>query len=267
MPLFNSVKLSILGLILVVLISMTTMSAFAQNVGATSGPYNLPSQKNEGRSGSADVQVIVFPAVMFRNLPAPDNLEDHLTFTYNRVVSMQTVQRDLIAYNKLTNKPLHMVTVTTGKTPLTAARSDRMTSVTFMAADVIQPRSGHFDIDPFIEALKPYRKQRIAFVAPVGFQFTGLRSYKDDYLTINVSTGGDERGAMYTYDVDVNNPSFTGLHLPTWQADPRSTQVATAQSNDRVRLIKILGIVLVGSIAAFVGYVVYSVMIVRPPAN
>lgn len=216
--------------------------------------------------GSADVHVMVFPGGMLPQTSGDSMGEDHVTFTYAREVSDQDAQRDFLAYSKVSSRTLHQVQVTTGRTPLSGASSPKMTCTTFTTLALIRPGAGHFDIEPFIVALKAYRHIRLSFIVPAGYTFSGLRTYKDRYVSISVDPQSSDAGATYTYDVHVIDPSFKSLNLPTWQASPEAEKTAAIQTDERKRLaIKIVGIILIGGIAAVAGYFVYSAVAAKTP--
>ncbi len=221
----------------------------------------------EGQAGAADIQVMVFPSVMFPALPGQVGGEDRVTFTYSAAVSDAQAMKDFLAYSKITSRTLHDVQVSTDRTPLSGVQSPKMTCVTFTTADVIRSTVPYFDLSPFIETMKAYRHQRLIFVTPNGFQFSGLRTYKDRNVDITLDQMSAHGGTTFTYNVNVIDSNFQSLHLPTWQADPAVLKVAQQKKADqRLLLIKVLGVVLIGGAASLIGYFVYSVLAAKGPA-
>jgi hypothetical protein len=225
---------------------------------------SAPCRADGGSAGAADVQVMVFPAVMFPPVPGSVTGEDHVTFTYATGLTDEQAMKDFLAYSKITARTLHDVQISTGRTALSGAASPVMTCVTFTTPDVIRSNVPYFDLEPFIQTMKGYHHLRLIFVTPAGFQFTGLRNYEDRNVRISLDQLSAKGGTTYTYNVNVLNSRFQALHLPTWQADPAQLKVAEKQKADkRLLLVKIFGAILVAGVASLVGYLVYNVLAVK----
>ena len=208
----------------------------------------------------ADIQVMVFPAEMFRGWPGRQAVEDHVTFTYAKAVSQAQAMRDFLAYSKIATKTLNEVQVRTDAASLVGARSPVMTCVTFTSAQVTDAQSGHFDIEPFVLALHTYKHLRLTFIAPSGFRFGGLRTFHDRRVDVEMAPLSSPASTTYTYDVWIKDGSFSALHLPTLQDDPVKQRDAIDRSNRLKRiLLNVVGIVFICGVAGGVGYVVYNV--------
>lgn len=218
--------------------------------------------------GAADVHVMMFPAKMFRGWPGRQGYEDHVTFTYATAVGETKALADSVKYSKLTARTLHDVQITTEATQLTGLRVPPMTCVTFTSPALLPAQSGGFDLEPLICSLKNYKRLRLSFIVDPAFRFTGLRTYNDRYVNIRLDEMSTSASAMYTYDVAIKDASFGQLTLPKWQADPAEQKRAEDFSARRKKsLLKVIGVVFVGCLAAFAGYVVYTVLSVKPPAG
>lgn len=235
---------------------------------ATATRCGAASERVIPRQGMADVQVIVFPAEMFRGWPGRAGLEDHVTFTYSRAISQSQAIRDFAAYSKITQRTLNDVEVSTEATPLNGGPSIPMTCVTFTTPQLTQVQSGHFDVEPFVRALHAYKHLRLSFIAPGGFRFSGLRSFHNRFVDIDMTMMAAGSSSTYTYDVGIKDGSFALLNLPTTQLDPALQRVASQQALDRKLLVlRIIGIVFVGGVATLAGYFVYSFLAMRPAAG
>ncbi|HEY3330132.1 MAG TPA: hypothetical protein VGK19_08950 [Capsulimonadaceae bacterium] len=226
------------------------------------------SRADDPIAGSADVHVMVFPSSMFPPAGGDTAGEDHVTFTYPKEMSEKIAMRDFLAYSKVTSRTLHEVQVSTDRTPLASGQSQRMTCVTFTTPGLVRTGATHFELEPFILSLKEYKHIRLSFIAPPGFSFSGLRTYKDKNVAIRLDPVASGGGTTYTYDVRVLDATFTSLRLPAWQADPATERMTQSRDAERKQLlVKVLGIILIGGVASVIGYYVYSALLAKAPPS
>ena len=129
-----------------------------------------------------------------------------------------------------------------------------MTSVTFQTAGVT-PSGGDTTIrlEPWAVGLRSYRTLAVTYIMPSTFKFNGLRTYQDNHVQIAL----DQEQSTLTYHIHVlDGGNYTNLGLPLTQA---AQQMQQAGLQPR-RKLKLLGILVVGLVAAGVGYAVYMLL-------
>ena len=143
---------------------------------------------------------------------------------------------------------------------LIGVKASPMTSVTFAAQGPVHKEQKGFWLEPFVVAFRPYKKLTVSYMVPKTFAFAGLHDYKDSHVHIAL----DKRGSVYTYIVSIDNPNFSRLNLPMWQAPANAQgiiqQASAPQKERKLRALRLAGVALVGAVALLVGFGVYAVL-------
>lgn len=204
-------------------------------------------------ANAPDIQVLVLS-----NLSGVDQVD----ITYPVVVPRAQVVRDLDALAAASSWPIGGIQVSNSALPLSGVKTTPMTSVTFAAQGLVRKGQKAFWLEPFVVALRPYKKVTLTYMMPRQFAFAGLRCYSDKHVNITL----DRRGSVYTYLVSIADPNFLRLNLPLWQA-PAASQTAgvlqeahAGQPERRLKALKVAGVVVVGALALLVGLGVYVVL-------
>jgi hypothetical protein len=212
------------------------------------------------------LSIVVFSASVFGSIPGAAASDDQVSIVYPKVLSFADVQKDCISYNVLTRKPLTVHAI--DNDPVISGEgnviSSAKTSVSFTANQIIQPGGSYFDVAPFILTYKRYKNIDIQFAPGANFKFTGLRTYRDRYLSVDLVPNASGSGSAYAYNIHIFDPSFTALNLPTRQATPEEVQLAKIREAERERNIKIfMGVLFAVFISLFIGYFAYRKALAR----
>lgn len=228
---------------------------FAAPAPAHSGNSLFPDKiPQPARSANApDVQVLVLS-----NLSGLDQVD----ITYPVVVPRAQVKRDLDALSAASSWPMGGIQVSNSALPLSGVKTTPMTSVTFAAQGLVRKGQKWFQLEPFVVALRPYKRLTLTYMMPKQFAFAGLHDYADSHVHITL----DRRGSVYTYLVSIADPNFQRLNLPLLQA-PTNLQAASplqqaqvVRPAQRLRTLKVAGVIVVGALALLVGLGVYVVL-------
>jgi hypothetical protein len=199
-----------------------------------------------------DVQVLVF---------GPKTGVDQVNITYPTVVPRAQVARDINSLAALSSWPMGGVLIQNTAMPLIGVKAVPMTSVTFDAQGAVRNDQKAFWLEPFVVALRPYKKLSISYMVPKEFAFSGLQNYSDSHVHIALQ----RHGLVYTYLVAIDNPNFTRLNLPMWQptSGVQADVVRQASLQHRARSLRVLkfaSLALVGALAVLVGFGVYAML-------
>lgn len=186
--------------------------------------------------------------------------DDSVALTYPTAIPHAQAKNDLSALAANTGWTPKHVNIEDAKAPI-AGSKDLMTSVDFVAHNVIPPQARYLPLEPVISALRNYHHVAITYMVADKYDFEGLRQYNDRYVSIAL----DARGNAYTYHVHIHDPSFQKLNLPLYQLPEAQTKTAAAppQATHRVRPWQVM---LVTVLACLAGGVVYLVMSRNTPA-
>jgi hypothetical protein len=146
-----------------------------------------------------------------------------INLTYPAAVPHTQVKRDIYALQQSLGAQFSAVHIEDAPPPIQGDRT-MMTSARFMAIHALANTPNTVAVEPLIMALKPYKHVSVHYFVAGGFKFQGLRNYADKYVTIAFTP----TGATYSYDIHINDPSFTRLNLPIYVVDPATIQVAAA---------------------------------------
>ncbi|HEX5323941.1 MAG TPA: hypothetical protein VFW40_09155 [Capsulimonadaceae bacterium] len=198
-----------------------------------------------------DVQVLIVSEV---------NGVDEVNITYPSLVPRAQAVRDLSALASVSSWPIGDIQMQNSAMNLIGVKAAPMTSVTFAAKGAVRKEQKWFLLEPFVVALRPYRKLTISYMVPKTFTFAGLHDYSDTHVHISLQ----QHGLVYTYKVAIDNPNFNRLNLPLLQSPMSATgivrQAALPQRERSLRALRLAGIVLIGALAVLVGFGVYAVL-------
>jgi len=188
---------------------------------------------------------------------------DQVNVTYPDVAQPAALSADIKALAGQLGVSPDQATVTNSALPLTEAWNTKyrvpvMTSVTFVAQNAAPVDNGYLPVEKLIVGLRNYRRLAITYIMPPNFQYRGFDRYSDR----NVSILESRSGSTYTFSVEINNPNFNSLTLPTVQVPPAQLAAPVRSSgNWIVYLLRGLGVVLICCFAAMVGWGVYNVLL------
>ncbi len=194
--------------------------------------------------GRPDVQALIFPSAG----------GDMIDLTYPGVVPPVQAERDVTALLHAGGWHTTDVDISDEALPVQGRAPVPMTSVTFQTVGVT-PAQGQATIrlEPWAVGLRGYRTLAVTYIMPPGFKFDGLRTYQDSHVQITL----DQEQSTLTYHIRVlDGGNFSSLGLPLTQSSQQMDQ-ADAHSH---RKLKLLGILVVGLVAAGVGYAVYTLL-------
>lgn len=212
-----------------------TMALGVVSPGRAQGPPGAAS------TGRPDVLVLVYQQ------PGKGDLVD---ITYAHTVPHAQAQRDLDALAQATGWAIGRSHVTDGSVPV--GQKTPMTSSVFTAPGVVQPETHALPVEPFITALRPYKRLALIFSVGPEFQFQSPRDYADN----NVQIALEQHGTAFTYQVRILNPQFARLNLP----HPQVT--ASAAPRRASPWLLFLGIL---AAAGAAGGLVYVLMVGKTP--
>ena len=194
--------------------------------------------------GRPDVQALIFPTAG----------GDMIDLTYPGVVPPLQAERDVTALLHAGGWHTTDVDISDEALPVQGRAPVPMTSVTFQTEGVT-PAAGQATVrlEPWAVGLRIYRTLAVTYIMPPDFKFDGLRNYQDNHVQIAL----DQEQSTLTYHIRVlDGGNFSSLSLPLTQSSQMMEQ-AGGQSH---RKLKLLGILVVGLVAAGVGYAVYTLL-------
>ena len=209
-------------------------------------PQPAPAQS------APDVQVLVVSSL---------SGVDQVNVTYPSVIPRAQAARDVNALAAVSSWPIGDVQVQNSAMNLIGVKAVPMTSITFAAQGPVHKDRKSFWLEPFVVALRPYKKLSISYMVPKKFAFAGLQNYSDSHVHIVLQ----QHGSVYTYLITIDNPNFSRLNLPLEQplsGAPAGDvhRVAAPQRERSLRTLRIAGVALVGALAVLVGFGVYAVL-------
>lgn len=179
-------------------------------------------------SGPPDVLILVYQQ---------PGKNDKVDITYSHTLPHAQAQRDLAALASATRWPIGAGKVADGLPPV-QNKIGPMTSSTFELPNLIRDDTHTLPVDPFITAFRAYKRLNLIFSVGPAFVFQGQGNYADN----NVHYTLDQRGTMYTYQVQILNPNFEHLGLPA----SGSAASATPKSGSRLKSLLSLAFLAVG---------------------
>lgn len=206
-----------------------------------------------GYSQVARTSATYRPDVQILLMPGPGG-QDMIDLTYSGVVPRAQTQRDLAAIALQTHWKTSAPEISDAALPLAGVTSYPMTSAAMTAPGAVALTDRTFQIEPLILALKSYHHLAITYIVPADFQFAGLTNYSD----ANVKIALNRQKSTFTYAVEIPKGDFDKLDLPLWQPQPGDVQVASQTSKSRS--LALGGVLLVGVLAAAIGYGVYALL-------
>lgn len=221
-------------------------------VGATAlglagpGQAQTPGQAQAAPADPPDVVALVYQQ------PGKGALVD---MTYARFIPHAQAQADAAALAQASGTPVSASKVTDGEAPV-QKKMGVMTGIVFTAPNLIPDDARTLPVEPFITALRHYRRLALIFSVSPGSRFQPLGNYADK----NVKIARVQNGTVYTYQVQILNPNFDRLNLP-------QTQGMAAAPADVVNQRHAPWALLLGLVGAAIaaGILVYALMARKPP--
>ena len=173
-----------------------------------------------------------------------------VSISYNSVIPLPSAQADLdaaAAIGKWEVRDAKGETKSSG-----GPKPVPTTSISFSAHGVIGYSKGTLPLEPFVVALKRFKRIEIDYLVPSTFEFHGLKDFENQYVAIDMSPSGNS----YRYRIVVKNNGFTKLDLPLVQAE--KPQPAEEGIPLWVRVVLAIGLAAIG--AALVYLVTASLM-------
>ncbi len=175
--------------------------------------------------------------------------------TYARSIPHAQAQDDEAALAQAAGTTVSATKVTDGEAPV-QKKMGVMTGIVFTAPNLIPDDAQTLPVEPFITALRHYKRLALIFSVSPGSQFQPLGNYADK----NVKIARVQSGTVYTYQVQILNPNFARLNLPQSQA---MTSAPADAVNRRHAPWALLLSLVAAAIAA--GILVYALMARKTP--
>lgn len=142
---------------------------------------------------------------------------DVISFTYNTVVSKDTVKGDTGAFSKVTGfVPRH----------LEIANKDKATSVQFNVDSVVDWSRGIVLVEPFALTFKRFNNIQVSYLLGPNFTSRSLRNYSDKNVDIRYTS---QNRASITYLINVKDHNISQLGLPL-VVEPQSAKTQQPHS-------------------------------------
>jgi hypothetical protein len=136
---------------------------------------------------------------------------DQCSINYTSVVPTKTAQADLDTIAKLGK---WRVSNAKGETKSSGGPNPKpTTSITWQSQGVIGYANGTLPLEPLVTALKRFRLIEALYWVPSGFQFHGLKSFENEYVTVRLMPGENP----CRYRIVVKDKGFDNLDLPLTQ--------------------------------------------------
>lgn len=186
---------------------------------------------------------------------------DQVGLTYPGVVPRAQVQRDIKAIQAATGWAVTNTHVSDKRPPVIDSPTrkwtvGKMTEADFTVSGAVAPASHYLPLEPFVQALRPYRHVALTFFVASGFNFQGLRKYSDPHVRIAL----EQRGATYTYQIFILNGHFGRLNLPRYDLSAANARSARGAGGDGRPAASPWLLALVALAAVGTGCVVYAVL-------
>lgn len=195
--------------------------------------------------GQPDVLVLVF------SVPGG---ADQIGLTYPGVVPHSVVQRDIHALQSTTGWSTGNLHIS-DKLPPIRKSVGKMTEADFSVSGAVAPGTHYLPLQPFVQALRPYRHVTLTYFVGQGFDFRGVRSYSDRHVRIAL----EQRGATYTYQIFMLDGHVEHLKLPRYELSAGGRTVRGDGQGGRAAgspwLLALVALAAVGT-----GCVVYAVL-------
>ena len=138
---------------------------------------------------------------------------DSVGITYPRMVSDIEARQDLGALRRETKWIVRDIKISKGS--VLTSGGNRMTSVEFVTTGAVDRSAGGFRLEPIVKALRRHGLIEVVYVVQPPFQFQGLRSFTNRYVTVYLVESGE---TTYRYRIRILNPEFLRLDLPIIQS-------------------------------------------------
>jgi hypothetical protein len=165
---------------------------------------------------------------------------DQVGITFNQKVPTAQARKDVAEIARRTGWNLDPVRVThEAATP----GGPVMTSVEF-AAPAVDPRTHSLPVEPFVLALRRFRRVSVMFVLPEGFPYWGPLSHQAPGIAMR----GERVKGTYTFHFTIIDPKIQAFKLPL--RNPNAPPSPKDTSVPRIELLKRLGMVVGAGFAA-----------------
>ena len=191
--------------------------------------------------GQPDVLVLVFSS--------PGG-PDQIGLTYPGVVPHGIVQRDIRALQATTGWATANIHIS-DKLPPVRKSVGKMTEADFTVAGAVAPTTHYLPLEPFVQALHPYRHVTLTYFVGQGFDFRGVRNYSDRHVRIAL----EQRGGTFTYQIFMLDGHVEHLKLPRYELSSAGGRTALGDGRASPWLLALVALAAVGT-----GCVVYAVL-------
>jgi hypothetical protein len=152
------------------------------------------------------------------------------------------------------------------KLPITYKEEDGGCQLAFRLSErALRRDQGTFVLEPFITAWRPYRRIDLDFaVGGLGgqpFVYRGVRHHDDRFVRLR-HRGQD---ASHSFVVEVTDPSYQRLALPTFAPPEAARQVDGRNARSPSPLVEWLGVLAVALGSGMAAFGVFSVLLRRRP--
>jgi hypothetical protein len=186
--------------------------------------------------------------------------QDLMGFTYPEVVPRAQVLRDMASLQKSSGWTFKGLKITEALPPVAGAKT-KMTSAEFIAPHAIRAETHGFAVEPFVEAFRNYHHITLTYFAGQQFAFQGLRGFADNHVRVTL----DQRGAAYTYQIQIRDPRFGRLKMPYLQPPISQPYVADGSVSGRTTgTVNPMFVGLAALVAVGAGLAVYFGMTRQP---
>lgn len=158
-----------------------------------------------------------------------------VSLTYSKAISKTQVEADLQKILKETGWVAANVTISDGETANVG--EPPMTTVEFSTVSSVVNENGVLAIEPIVIALRGYKRFEILYIVPPHASFLTPDRFENKYVKIALERGKNS----YRYTVDIKNPGFDVLKLPS--SMPKQVEQQTAVRK-RLYLLLPLAIIL-----------------------
>ena len=209
-------------------------------------PTALPAQSAAKGSRGSQASVMQ-PDVLVLILDGVGS-DDQVSITYAAAVSQARASEDVAALVRDTRWTVRDVKVSTAKTSTPNGASAMRTSARFSVAPLVNRAEGTLPLEPFIIALKRFKTIQVNYLVMSSFEFRGLEDFENDSVKVMLSRSG----GSYVYRIDVKNPDFGVINLPSKQVEPVAKPAEKAGMPVSARVLLVIGLALVVGVIAYI---------------
>lgn len=168
-----------------------------------------------------------------------------VSITFANVISEERAQQYLANLLKETGWSAQNIVITSDKA--SNENKNPMTSIEFQAPQFVITPDGNFILEPFIKAFRDLKNIQILIMTYPNFQYKGFRNFENKYVKISLT----ESTNSYNFSIDIKNPNFTNLGLPSI-----SDQTSSQKGDYGIAAWQILVIIIIAIAVAVGAYII-----------